>query len=262
LSADEPTGEKGTDMADHEDAHQREDSDEREDDEEDPIFRHPLVHLDMGLIDACTQIVPKTSLTTWTADGWVELPGYFGFLYAAEDDEMVIAKRPDTLAIRGASGLISVEIEGWHGYLGSYGMGGPGFFGLLLPPRAGTAGAYREYLVFAAWGANQYIFLDGKVLDTSPSYSDQYDSWLAGSAEGQAALDTALIGARIEAATLTQDALRLKLMREGRATLLEFVRNDPRLAPMGDDEPRKPAYTEGVIADHLVFQPEHAVLWV
>src|SRR5689334_6401501 len=123
------------------------------DDEEDPLYRHPLVHLDMGLIDACTQIVPKAMLSTWTAEGWVELPGYLDFQYAAGDDETVIATRPDTLATRGAAALVGVEIAGWSTILGTYGMGGPGFFGLLLPPRSGTAIVYREYLVFAAWGA-------------------------------------------------------------------------------------------------------------
>jgi hypothetical protein len=233
---------------------------DREDDQDDPIFNHPLVHLGMGLIEACTLIVPKASVPTWTAEGWAELPGYFDFLYAAEEDEMVIARRPDTLTARGASELVGAQIAGWCNILGSYGMGGPGFFGLLLPPRAGAA--YREYLVFAAWGADQYVLLDGRVLDAAPRYRDQYGPWLAGGDEGRAALDAALIGASIEAAEVADDHLRMTLSHRGRAHVLEYLRHDPRLPPMGGGGPREPAYEEGTIADYLVFQPESAVLWV
>jgi hypothetical protein len=214
----------------------------------------------MGLIEACTLIVPKASLPIWTAEGWVELPGYADFLYAAGEDEMVIARRPDTLATRGAAELMGAEIAGWCNFLGTYGMGGPGFFGLLLPPRAEAA--YREYLVFAVWGAEEYILLDGRVLGTHPRYRDRYVPWLASGDEGRATLDAVLMGARIEAAELVDDHLRMTLSQGGRSHVLECVRNDPRLPPFGGGGPREPAYKEGVIADYLVFQPENAVLWV
>ena len=238
---------------------------DRQDDQDDPIFNHPLVHLGMGLIEAYTLIVPTASLPTWTAEGWVELPGYFGFLYAAGEDEMVIARRPDTLAARGAAELVGAQIAGWSNTLGTYGMGGPGFFGLLLPAHAGAV--YREYLVFAAWGADQYVLLDDRVLDdrvldAAPQYRDQCSPWLTDGDEGRAALDAVLNGAIIEAAEVADDRLRMTLSHGGRSHVLEYVRHDQRLPPMGDGGPREPAYKEGTIVDHLVFQLESAVLWV
>lgn len=245
-----------------EDTDEGEGSGDEEDEEEDPIYSHPLVHLDMGLIEACTQIVSKAMLPSWTAEGWAELLGYVDFHYAAGDDETVIAKRPDTLATRGTSGLIDVEIEGWCNILGTYGMGGPGFFGLLLPPHIGTVVAYREYLVFAAWGADERILLDGRVLATHSRYRDQYGPWLTGGDEGRAALDALLLGARIDAAEVANDYMHLTISHGGRSHVLEYVKNDARLPPMGGGGPRTPAYEEGTIADYLVFQPENAVLWV
>lgn len=43
---------------------------------------------------------------------------------------------------------------------------------------------------------------------------------------------------------------------------LEFVKNDNRLAPMGNGEARKDAYDAGVFSDYLVFQYKDAILWV
>ncbi|HEX2348531.1 MAG TPA: hypothetical protein VHI51_08850, partial [Ktedonobacterales bacterium] len=39
-----------------------------------PAFDHPLLHLDMGLITACTLVVAKSALPSWLAHGWIELP--------------------------------------------------------------------------------------------------------------------------------------------------------------------------------------------
>jgi hypothetical protein len=117
-------------------------------------------------------------------------------------------------------------------------------------------------LVFAVWGADQYVLLDDRVLDTAPRYRDQYRPWLTDGDEGRTALDAVLNGASIEAAEVADDHLRLTLSQGGCSHVLEYVRHDPRLPPMGGGGPWIPAYEKGTIADYLVFQPERAVLWV
>ena len=133
-----------------------------------PAFDHPLLHLNMGFIQSCTLIVEKSALPSWLARGWIELPyRRLPFQLALRKGETIIAGRPHTLAERGAASIIGARVEGYHLTLGSYGMGGAGFFGLLLPPHGAVA--EREYLVAAVWGAEEYVFLDGRIIGCHPN---------------------------------------------------------------------------------------------
>jgi hypothetical protein len=229
--------------------------------DDDLLYNHPLLHLGMGLIEACTMIVLRTSLPGWTAEGWTELLGYRDFMYIPEESETVIARRPDTLAIRGVADILGVRIEGYSPILGSYGMGGPGFFGILLQ-RRGTA-AYREYLVTAVWGAEEYLLLDNRVVGAHPRYHEEYHPWLGITGEGRhSELDAVLIGASIASVEVNGEQLRMVLVQQGTDHILEFGRHDERLPPMGSGIARKVAFTEGTITDRMVFQPENAILWV
>lgn len=51
--------------------------------------------------------------------------------------------------------VIGREIVGWIPYAGTYGMGGPGFVGFDLKD---------EWLIFAIWGAADWMRLDGRLL--------------------------------------------------------------------------------------------------
>mgnify|MGYP003317503799 CR=1 FL=1 len=52
---------------------------------------------------------------------------------------------------------------------GTYGMGGPGFFGLKLQGDYGT-----RWLTYCIWSAGEHILFDQKVLECHPKYSEQY----------------------------------------------------------------------------------------
>jgi hypothetical protein len=234
-----------------------------------PAFDHPLLHLNMGLIKACTLIVAKSALPSWTARGWIELPyRRLPFQDPPRKSETIIAGRPYTLVERGASSIIGVRVEGYHASLGDYGMGGPGFFGLLLPAH-GTV-ADREYLVAAVWGAEEYLLLDGRLIGCHPNDYAVYRPWLRdepqageGEEEGRADdLETVLVGATIGAVEVEDDRVRISLVQRGIEHVLEFVKQDPRQPPRGNGEPHKAAFTAGTIADYVVFQPEQAILLV
>jgi hypothetical protein len=54
---------------------------------------------------------------------------------------------PETLRQMGVGRILGREVVGWSNSLGSYGMGGPGFFGLRL---ARSGALYSEWLVLGA----------------------------------------------------------------------------------------------------------------
>jgi hypothetical protein len=57
-------------------------------------------------------------------------------------------------------------VRGWSANLGSYGMGGPGFFGLKL---ADTGDYPEEWLVLRLWGACNWLLLDGQWVEAHPN---------------------------------------------------------------------------------------------
>lgn len=83
----------------------------------------------------------------WLERGWVRGPCYVGW---ASPFVVHLMNRPRTLPEAGSAQLIGVHILDYSLHLGSYGMGGPGFFGLLLEPEEGER--YSEYLVYTVWG--------------------------------------------------------------------------------------------------------------
>lgn len=265
-----PPQELHRDAAGDEDDEDDEDNDAQHTDV--PAFDHPLLHLGMGLITSCTMIVAKSALPSWLARGWIELPyRRCPFQDPPRRSETIIAGRPYTLVERGASSLVGVRVEGYHPTLGTYGMGGPGFFGLLLAPHGEVD--EREYLVAAVWGAGEYLLLDGRVVECHPDYYASYHPWIrdeprggdAGQGEeerGADELEAVLVGASIGAAAIEDDWLRISLVQGGIEHVLEFVKQDPRQPPLSRGQPRKAAFTAGSIADYVVFQPEQAILLV
>lgn len=233
-------------------------------------FDYPLLHLGRGYITACTLIVAKSALPSWLARGWIEFPyRRLPFQPRPRKSETIIAGRPHSLAERSASSLIGARVEGFHSSLGTYGMGGPGFFGFLLAPH-GEVGE-REYLVAAIWGAEEYLFLDGRVIGCSPKYYASHRPWIRDEPRGGEAregergageLEAVLVGATIGAVDIENDRLSISLVQGGIEHVLEVVKQDPRQPPQGRGQPRKAAFNAGSIADYIVFQPEHAILLV
>jgi hypothetical protein len=149
-------------------------------------------------------------------------------------------------------------------------MGGPGFFGLLLAPH-GEVGE-REYLVAAIWGAEEYLFLDGRIIGCPPRYYASHRPWVRdeprggdareGEEGGAGELEMVLVGATIGAVDIENERLRISLVQGGIEHVLEVVKQDPRQPPQGRGQPRKAEFTARSIADFIVFQPEQAILLV
>ncbi|MEO5952481.1 MAG: hypothetical protein ABIQ44_08470 [Chloroflexia bacterium] len=74
--------------------------------------------------------------------------------------------RPKTLRDVDITRIIGRWVREWSPTLGSYGMGGPGFFGLRL---AENADFPEEWLVLRLWGACNWLTLDGQWVEAPPN---------------------------------------------------------------------------------------------
>lgn len=145
---------------------------------------------------------------------------------------------PKTLRWLGTRRIIGRRIIRW-GYRGSYGMGGPGFFGLELAAK----GRYpREWLVLTLWGAGEWLLLDGEWVEAHPNqyhirrplYSN------CGGDEVWDDLAGKVAGAEIIEANITDVSSKLVLLRGVEQHILELPEDTTRLPVWGGSlEPKK-----------------------
>ena len=139
---------------------------------------HPYLDLQQGNVENYCMIVPKAEVPQWYEQGW--LPHYavglsrreanraymiYGFMRFGRD--VLLFSRPEYLA---AKSPIGRKIVGFCTHLGTYGMDGPGFFGLLLDT--------DEYLVYSAWHAGYSTLLDNRAVKIYPYSNTAVRCWV------------------------------------------------------------------------------------
>ncbi len=191
---------------------------------------HPCETLEMGLIRACSMIIPRTELASWLARGWVEVPDFHDFHYAPGPGETVVLARPPRLSEIGVESLIGRTIVDYGASYGTYGMGGPGFVGFVLSESESRG---REVLVYAVWGAGGYTRIDGRVMECHPRFYATVRPWASNFAEEQGGrwddLAPLLPGCRIEAVDLGDETCLIAVTGESGPHQIELLRNDPSL---------------------------------
>ena len=109
--------------------------------------------------------------------------------------------------------------------VGTYGMGGPGFFGLRFG---------EEWLVIAIWGASSWIQVDGRIVeDVFWEKNDAPRPWITAERDE---LTTSLIGQSVSSYDIGQYSLRICI---GKHTLSICESSDARPVHEGNKSPRR-----------------------
>jgi len=161
--------------------------------------------------------------------------------------DILLFNRPVLLADKSVVGR---KITGFSTRLGTYGMGGPGFFGLLLDT--------DEYLVYTAWHACFYTLLDGRPIEVYPQTENAVRGWFCNFGQGWDDLSPVLNGCEITGCMLAEHGCILNLEKGSVTHVLEFMRQDGRIPPNCGEA--RTAYENGTITDYLMFQHKDAWL--
>jgi len=222
----------------------------------------PYRKLKMGLVKEYSIIIPKTERELFEKQGWIEAADFRDFHYYPDEDQTVMLSRPLTLSDRPDPGLVGNRITSFSNSHGSYGMGGPGFFGISLDNHP----IEQQVLIYAVWGAGEYVLVDGREISCNPRYYDDRHPWLSFFADEEIPnwddLTPILVGAEIVNIEVTRNRLVLHLLNGGQQHKMEMLQNDPRLPQQGNGEPRRDAFSSGSISEYILFQHPDAVLWV
>lgn len=136
---------------------------------------------------------------------------------------------PPTLRELDITRILGREVLDWSPVQGTYGMGGPGFFGLELAP----AGDYpQEWLVLRLWGADNWLLLDGQWLGAHPNQYHIQEPLFSdfGGDESWDRVAERLVGATISEAQIERDKSVLVLANGAKRHTLE-IPDDPSLLP-------------------------------
>ncbi|MEO3947892.1 hypothetical protein [Gorillibacterium sp. CAU 1737] len=226
--------------------------------------KHPFRQLNMGLVKQYSMIVPKGGAAEWTATGWKEDHSFKEFRYEPKENEVLLLNRPVTLLDIEMESLVGRRIVNFSTQLGSYGTGGPSFFGLLLDRAEGY-----EYLVYTIWASEQHLTMDDRVVGCHIRYNADYHPWAsrwAGESDENQwdDLSGVINGSTITGVHLSEEQFVIELESNENQHTMTFHRMSDLLSPQGNGQPRKPAFAEdqGPIGKYLMFCRENAVLHV
>jgi hypothetical protein len=132
----------------------------------------------------------------------------------------------------GVERILGRKVVAWSHSLGSYGMGGPGFFGLQL---YSSPAFHAEWLVLTLWAADNWLLFDGQWVAAHPNQYHKQRPLVSyfGGDEDWDDLSEKLVHSTIVAAEIDGDTSRIHLEKGPVSQLLEIPRDTSLLPPHG-----------------------------
>jgi hypothetical protein len=166
-------------------------------------------------------------------------------------------KIPTLRTMDGPKRILGRKIIDASPFLGSYGMGGAGFFGLCLKDDG-----YRpeEWLVLTLWGSDSWLLLDGRVLNCYPLDSKKYKPWVTSTffSEQRETISKLFTGFTVEEFELNDRNFWMVLGKRGtKDRVLELPLKLSKLPPYGNGEPRTWETDEKLLDGFLVSKSEY-----
>lgn len=227
------------------------------------MTEHDYLNLKIGDVEQYTMVAKKKDLPKWKKTGWLEyteigLPegdeqAYM--LYGKiQKDEQLIFNRPKLVKHIDKMNIIGLEIVDFSSHLGTYGMGGAGFFGLLL--------SNDEYLTYAVWNAGYYVIINDRIVECNPDLYQKTKPWVSNFGDDKTwnQLTEYISGSKIIDFTINVDSCEIEVSNSGETFKVNFVKNDMRL-PRKVGRKRN-AFKKGQIEDYILFQHKEGRLIV
>ena len=163
-----------------------------------------------------------------------------------QSTEKTSGNPPKTIREVGIKRIMSRKIVSWCDHYGSYGMGGPGFFGVELDA---TNEYEKENLILTLWGAGQWLLLDDNWVEAHPDYHEfknpLYSNY--GSDMNWDGVSEILVGGTIFNIKMDSNACSFEILNADDSHLLELPSDTKRLPKYGIGSEREWDNDEEVI---------------
>ncbi len=221
------------------------------------MSEHKYLDLNIGLVKENFAVVKNDEIELWKSRGFETIENYPIFHYIANKNEAIMLGKPLFIEEFGLEQIKGSKIIDISTCLGTYGMGGPGFFGLKLEGVFGI-----RWLVYCIWAAGQHILLDGKVLECHPDYEDKYKPWIESDnwAESLNKLKDKIVGMSIDKIVMNKDKLLLRLIdSNSKCHTLKTYKFSRKFPEQGGTKKKRNSYETGKMEDYwmIVYDGSH-----
>ncbi|MDR2223847.1 MAG: hypothetical protein LBE34_14100 [Flavobacteriaceae bacterium] len=188
--------------------------------------KHLYINLEIGEIEQYSKIVPLSEVVRQQEKGWLtyeeiglekgDKEAYMLYGELNKSIETLMFNCPKRLEDTYLEALLGRKITGFSIHLGTYGMGGAGFFGLLLDD--------EEYLVLAQWNSSSNVFVDDRPVCSSPKKYEIQRPWVSnfGGELTWDELSDVLIGTVIEKLIIDNKTLSIVAISEEKRFSIQY----------------------------------------
>ena len=173
------------------------------------LFKHKFLNLNLGLVKENFVIVKNKERKIWEDRGFKKIRKYPIFHYKPNSAESIMLGVPLNIEKFGVKKFNGNHILDVCTCCGTYGMGGPGFFGIKIQGDYGT-----RWLTYCIWSAGEHILLDENILECHPDFSAQYKPIICFDDYSNSikSLKERLTNMTIEEIFVSKDAFEIKLI--------------------------------------------------
>lgn len=183
----------------------------------------------------------------WKSRGFKENKHFASGLWYEPGEYEIMTREPINLIEYGTENLLGSEIIDLCPYLGSYGMGGPGYFGFKIKVQK----EFR-WLVVCLWNADGYMMLDDRVFCAANQYKKDYNPWYSSLNQFNKLFKKDLSNYKIINMKVSDESVTLALEKEGVNRQINIFKNDKRLPPMGSGIERIDTFNVGCMSDYMM----------
>ncbi len=224
------------------------------------LFKHKFLNLNLGMVKENFVVVKKEHRKEWEERGFKKIRKYPIFRYKPNPAEIIMLGVPLNIEQFGVENFSGSHILDVSTCCGTYGMGGPGFFGLKLQGDYGI-----RWLTYCIWAAGEHILFDERILECHTNYSKDYKPLISYDdyQNSLEALKEQLTSMTIKEITVSKDAFEIKLIdKESKSHTIKSYKFSDKFPEQGGTGQKRNSYETGEMKDYLLITYDETHLMV
>jgi hypothetical protein len=201
--------------------------------------------------------VKHEDVDEWKLKGFKENLSFSSELWDNPDQFVVMTREPITMKEFGIERIIGSEIVDICSYIGTYGMGGAGYFGFKI-----KINNEEMWIVVCIWNADGYMLLDDKVFYSPEQYIKNHNPWYSSDKYFNNHFKYELCKSKIQKLIINEYDMAILVELGDKIRHIKICNNDNKLAPTGNGFKREDAFNDGNIIDYIVVIPDHSNIFI
>ena len=215
------------------------------------LCKHKFLNLNIGLVKENFVIVKKADKNLWKSRGFKSIRNYPIFRYKLNSSEIIMLGLPLNIEEFKSETLKNSHIVDVCTWCGTYGMGGPGFFGLKLQGEFG-----ERWLTYCIWAAGEHILFDDSILECHPDYAEKYSPLIAFDdySNSFAKFKKMLLDMTIKEVAVSKESIKIALIdNHGKTHSIRSYKYSEKFPEQGGTGKKRNSFEKGEMKDYWLI---------